>query len=69
MYKQILRQKLAWSMQDWMGVVFFGTEGSDANSAWKNIQTLHELRVVTLDDLQLVRKLSKYIIDIAIKID
>ncbi|XP_024869472.1 ATP-dependent DNA helicase II subunit 1-like [Temnothorax curvispinosus] len=59
LYKQILRQKLAWSMQDWMGVVLFGTEGSDANSTWKNIQSLHELRVVTLDDLQLVRKLIK----------
>ncbi|XP_011860011.1 PREDICTED: ATP-dependent DNA helicase 2 subunit 1-like [Vollenhovia emeryi] len=59
LYKQILRQKLAWSMQDWMGVVLFGTEGNDTNSAWKNIQTLHELRVVTLDDLQLVRKLIK----------
>jgi len=53
-------------MQDWMGVVLFGTEGSDANSAWKNIQILHELRIVTLDDLQLIRKLSKYIINITI---
>lgn len=47
-------------MQDWMGVVLFGTEESDINLAWKNIQILHDLRVVTLDDLQLVRKLSKY---------
>ncbi|XP_011698610.1 PREDICTED: X-ray repair cross-complementing protein 5-like [Wasmannia auropunctata] len=59
LYKQILRQKLAWNMQDWMSVVLFGTEGSDADSAWPNIQTLHELRVVTLDDLQRIRKLTK----------
>ncbi|KAG5305776.1 KU70 helicase, partial [Acromyrmex insinuator] len=58
LYKQILRQKLAWSMQDWMGVVLFGTEKSDSNSPWTNIQTLQELRVVTLDDLQQIRKLS-----------
>ncbi|GAB1868370.1 ATP-dependent DNA helicase 2 subunit 1 [Camponotus japonicus] len=59
LYKQILRQKLAWSMQDWMGVVLFGTEESDANSGWKHIQNLQELRVVTLDDLQRIRKLTK----------
>ncbi|XP_012059365.1 PREDICTED: ATP-dependent DNA helicase 2 subunit 1-like [Atta cephalotes] len=59
LYKQILRQKLAWSMQDWMGVVLFGTEKSDSNSPWTNIQTLQELRVVTLDDLQQIRKLTK----------
>jgi len=47
-------------MQDWMGVVLFGTEDSDADSVWKNIQMLHELRVVTLDNLQQIRKLSKY---------
>jgi len=47
-------------MQDWMGVVLFGTEDSDADSAWKNIQMLQKLRVVTLDDLQRIRKLSKY---------
>lgn len=43
-----------------MGVILFGTEGSDVNSSWKNIQTLHEPRVVTLDDLLRIRKLSKY---------
>lgn len=59
LYKQILRQKLAWSMKDWMGVVLFGTEESDVNLAWKNIQILHELRIVTLDDLQKIRKLTK----------
>ena len=59
LYKQILRQKLAWSMQDWMGVVLFGTEESDTNSEWKHIQNLQELRVVTLDDLQRIRKLTK----------
>ncbi|XP_072747337.1 X-ray repair cross-complementing protein 6 [Anoplolepis gracilipes] len=59
LYKQILRQKLAWSMQDWMGVVLFGTEESDTNSEWKHIQNLQELRVVTLDDLQQIRKLTK----------
>ncbi|XP_011632091.1 X-ray repair cross-complementing protein 6-like isoform X1 [Pogonomyrmex barbatus] len=59
LYKQILRQKLAWNMQDWMGVILFGTEESDANLLWKNIQTLHELGVVTLDDLQQIRKLTK----------
>jgi len=47
-------------MQDWMGVVLFGTEKSDSNSPWTNIRTLQELRVVTLDDLQQIRKLSKY---------
>lgn len=46
-------------MQDWMGVVLFGTEESDENSSWKHIQNLQELRVVTLDDLQRIRKLSK----------
>lgn len=46
-------------MQDWMGVVLFGTEESDTNSGWKHIQNIQELRVVTLDDLQRVRKLSK----------
>lgn len=60
LYKQILRQKLAWSMQDWMGMVLFGTEKNDANSPWTNIQTLQELKVVTVDDLQRIRKLSKY---------
>lgn len=45
-------------MQDWMGVVLFGTEESDTNSEWKHIQNLQELRVVTLDDLQRIRKLS-----------
>lgn len=46
-------------MQDWMGVVLFGTEESDTNSGWKHIQNIQELRVVTLDDLQRIRKLSK----------
>ncbi|XP_018307420.1 ATP-dependent DNA helicase II subunit 1 isoform X1 [Mycetomoellerius zeteki] len=59
LYKQILRQKLAWSMQDWMGMVLFGTEKNDANSPWTNIQTLQELKVVTVDDLQRIRKLTK----------
>ncbi|XP_032682379.1 X-ray repair cross-complementing protein 5-like [Odontomachus brunneus] len=59
LYKQILRQKLAWNMQDWMGVILFGTEQNDANSCWKHIQTLQQLRVVTLDDLQHIRKLTK----------
>ncbi|EZA50153.1 ATP-dependent DNA helicase 2 subunit [Ooceraea biroi] len=57
LYEQILRQKLAWSMQDWMGVILFGTQESDKASEWKNICTLQELRIVTLDDLQLIRKL------------
>jgi len=48
-----------WNMQDWMGVILFGTEKSNNNSEWKNIHTLQELRIVTLDDLQLIRKLSK----------
>lgn len=46
-------------MQDWMGVILFGTEQNDTDSHWKHIQTLQQLRVVTLDDLQLIRKLSK----------
>ncbi|XP_011139036.1 ATP-dependent DNA helicase 2 subunit 1 [Harpegnathos saltator] len=59
LYKQILRQKLAWSMQDWMGVILFGTDQKDADSYWEHIQTLQQLGVVTLDDLQCIRKLSK----------
>lgn len=58
-YNQILQQKLAWNMQDWMGVVLFGTKENDANSEWKHIQNLQELRVVTLDDLLRIRKLAK----------
>lgn len=54
-----MRQKLAWNMQDWMGVVLFGTEECDDDFGWKNIQTLQKLAVVTLDDLQRVRELSK----------
>ncbi|XP_014477835.1 PREDICTED: ATP-dependent DNA helicase II subunit 1-like isoform X2 [Dinoponera quadriceps] len=59
LYKQILRQKLASNMQDWIGVVLFGTEQKDPDSCWKHIQTLQPLRVVTLDDLQHIRKLTK----------
>jgi len=48
-------------MQDWMGVILFGTNDKKSNndSEWKNIHTLQKLRIVTLDDLQLIRKLSK----------
>lgn len=46
-------------MQDYLGVILFGTEESDVDSAWKNIQTLQKLKVVTVDDLLLVRNLSK----------
>lgn len=59
LYKQILRQKLAWSMQDWMGVILLGTKDNDTDVEWKNIQILQQLRIVTLDDLQHIRKLGK----------
>lgn len=58
LYKQILRQKLAWNMQDWMGVVLFGVE-NNVDPEWKNIRTLQELKVITLDDLQQIRKQTK----------
>lgn len=45
-------------MQDWMGVVLFGTEENNIDAEWKNVHTLQELKVVTLDDLQQIRKLS-----------
>ncbi|XP_012216542.1 X-ray repair cross-complementing protein 6 isoform X2 [Linepithema humile] len=59
LYKQILRQKLAWNMQDWMGVVLFGTEENNIDPEWKNLHSLQELKAVTLDDLQQIRKLTK----------
>ncbi|XP_020280066.1 X-ray repair cross-complementing protein 6-like [Pseudomyrmex gracilis] len=59
LYKQIVRRKLAWNMKDYLGVILFGTEKNDADSAWKNIQTLQKLKVVTVDDLLLVRNLKK----------
>lgn len=46
-------------MQDWMGVILFGTEQNNTDSNEKHIQTSQELKVVTLDDLQYIRKLSK----------
>ncbi|CAK9829503.1 X-ray repair cross-complementing protein 6 [Anthophora retusa] len=48
-YQQILKQKLVWNRQDWMGLMLFGT---DMNSKPNHILVLQKLNLVSIDYLR-----------------
>ncbi|XP_078044475.1 X-ray repair cross-complementing protein 6 [Augochlora pura] len=50
-YRDILRQKLLWNSQDWMGLILFGSKKGDNNSDRKNILTLRTLNPVSKTSL------------------
>ncbi|XP_043491697.1 X-ray repair cross-complementing protein 6-like [Polistes fuscatus] len=56
-YIYILKQKLVWNRQDWMGLVLFGIEKLDKNSEIENISTLQELSVIDIKKLEEVEKI------------
>ncbi|XP_015185508.1 PREDICTED: X-ray repair cross-complementing protein 6-like [Polistes dominula] len=56
-YIYILKQKLVWNRQDWMGLVLFGTEQWDMNPEIKNILTLQKLSVIDINKLKEVEKI------------
>ncbi|XP_061937553.1 X-ray repair cross-complementing protein 6 [Apis cerana] len=57
-YKEILKQKLVWNRQDWMGLILFGTEKYDSDET-KNILTLKKLNLISKDDLKDVMKIDE----------
>ncbi|XP_043790145.1 ATP-dependent DNA helicase 2 subunit 1-like isoform X2 [Apis laboriosa] len=57
-YKEILKQKLVWNRQDWMGLILFGTEKYDSDSETKNILILKKLNLISKDDLKDVMKID-----------
>lgn len=58
-YKEILKQKLVWNRQDWMGLILFGTEKYDSDSETKNIFTLKKLNLISKDDLKDIMKIDE----------
>ncbi|XP_043264204.1 X-ray repair cross-complementing protein 6-like isoform X2 [Colletes gigas] len=58
-YKEILKQKLVWNRQDWMGLVLFGTEKGDVDSETKNVLTLQKLNLVSMDNLKEIIKIDE----------
>ncbi|XP_043790143.1 X-ray repair cross-complementing protein 6-like isoform X1 [Apis laboriosa] len=58
-YKEILKQKLVWNRQDWMGLILFGTEKYDSDSETKNILILKKLNLISKDDLKDVMKIDE----------
>lgn len=56
-YKEVLKQKLVWDRQDWIGLMLFGTEESDKDL--KHILTLHNLSVPTVKNLKEVMKIDE----------
>ncbi|XP_029041112.2 X-ray repair cross-complementing protein 6 [Osmia bicornis bicornis] len=69
-YKEVLKQKLVWCRQDWMGLILFGTDKGDTNSGTRHILTLQKLDVVSVGDLKEIMEIDeggkwKYYKDIA----
>ncbi|XP_068972891.1 X-ray repair cross-complementing protein 6 [Bombus flavifrons] len=69
-YKEVLKQKLVWDRQDWIGLVLFGTEIWDKDPETKHILTLQKLGLPTIDSMKEVMKIDegnkwKYYRDIA----
>ncbi|XP_076640019.1 X-ray repair cross-complementing protein 6 [Colletes latitarsis] len=58
-YKEILKQKLVWNRQDWMGLLLFGTEKGDIDSETKNVLTLQKLNLVSMDNLKEIIKIDE----------
>ncbi|XP_017755107.1 PREDICTED: X-ray repair cross-complementing protein 6-like [Eufriesea mexicana] len=62
-YKEILKQKLVWNRQDWMGLILFGTEKWDIDPEKKierkHILTLQKLNLVSVDNLKKVMKIDE----------
>ncbi|KAF3423285.1 hypothetical protein E2986_07960 [Frieseomelitta varia] len=56
-YKEVLKQKLIWDRQDWIGLMLFGTEESDKDL--RHILTLHDLGVSTVENLKEVMKIDE----------
>ncbi|XP_053979347.1 X-ray repair cross-complementing protein 6-like isoform X1 [Hylaeus volcanicus] len=51
-YIEILKQKLVWNRQDWMGLILFGTKKWDEDSKIKHVLTLQKLNLVSVDNLK-----------------
>nr|XP_003703430.1 PREDICTED: X-ray repair cross-complementing protein 6-like [Megachile rotundata] len=58
-YKEVLKQKLSWSRQDWMGLLLFGTEESDTDSETKHVKTLQKFNLVSVDDLNKIIEIDE----------
>ncbi|XP_076179600.1 X-ray repair cross-complementing protein 6 isoform X2 [Ptiloglossa arizonensis] len=58
-YEEILKQKLVWNRQDWVGLILFGTEKCDEDSEIKHILTLQKLNPVSVDNLKEMIKIDK----------
>ncbi|XP_076242694.1 X-ray repair cross-complementing protein 6 [Calliopsis andreniformis] len=58
-YKDILKEKLVWNRQDWMGLILFGTEKWDTDSETKYVKTLQKLKLVAIDDLKEIMKIDE----------
>lgn len=58
-YREILRQKLSWSRQDWMGLILFGLENWDMDPETRHILTLQKLKLPVVDDLREIMKIEQ----------
>lgn len=56
-YIYILKQKLVWNRQDWMGLVLFATEKWDTDPEIKNILTLQKFSLINIDKLKEAEKI------------
>ncbi|KAI4501204.1 hypothetical protein M0802_003577 [Mischocyttarus mexicanus] len=59
-YIYILKQKLVWNRQDWMGLVLFGTNQWDMDPETKNILTLQKLSLIKMNKLEEAEKIKNY---------
>ncbi|KAL2727514.1 X-ray repair cross-complementing protein 6-like [Vespula maculifrons] len=56
-YIYILKQKLVWNRQDWMGLILIGTETCDTDTKIENILTLQKLSPININKLKEAEKI------------
>lgn len=57
-YKEVLKQKLVWDRQDWIGLVLFGTEIWDKDPEIKHILTLQKLGLPSRESMKEIMKIG-----------
>nr|XP_034180850.1 X-ray repair cross-complementing protein 5-like [Osmia lignaria] len=58
-YKEILKQKLLWNRQDWMGLVLFGTEKGDSDLGMEHVLTLQKFHPVSVKDIKQIMEIDE----------
>ena len=58
-YKEILKQKLGWNRNDWMGLTLFGTDKWDTDPETKHVLTLQKINLISVDNLKEIIKIDE----------